>query len=271
MGTKIDIKKNNGFTILETTLVLAISSLLLILMLTGVTLAVQRQRFSDSVNGSQSFIQQQFNFTQNTTNDRPLGSCDPDNPGQPLGGIGDVRGSSGCLIIGKLLQLTASSGDDESHIIAYDVIGADVDVEDAAHKDLSDLELINSITPTAIEPNSSDYSVPWGAHLSNIKDSNSISIGSDLRYVALLRSPRSGVIHVYKIGNPLATQVLVLPQNLAAGSPPSIQEINTSVKMCLTSVDFASYGAMLEIMPTGSQDGVATYFDNAAKEAYGCA
>ena len=266
MGTKMDIKKNNGFTILETTLVLAISSLLLILMLTGITLAVQQQRFSDSVNGSQSFIQQQFNYTQNTTNDRPLGACDATNPGAPSADAQDVRGSSDCLIIGKLLELKASAGDDESHIIAYDVIGADVDVESDLYRGLSDLELINSIKPTVIEPNKTDYPVPWGAHLSNIKDSDSVSTGSDVRYVALLRSPRSGVIHIYKISSPLAVQELALPQSLTA----SIQEIDTSVKMCLSSIDLVNYGAMLEIMPSGSQDGVVAHFDDGSQEAYGC-
>ncbi len=268
----MDTKKNNGFTIIETTLVLSISSLLLILMLTGITLAVQQQRFSDSVNGSQSFIQRQFNSTQNILNNRPNGTCNPDNPGTPSAGVDDVRGSSACLVLGKLLDI--QGGADESTITSYDVIAEDVDVQDAIYDDFNDLELISSIHPTAIEPDNTEYIVPWGARVSDIRDAGTISgPGSGVRYIALLRSPKSGVIHVYRIGGIIDVNPLSFPAALARSKTDTdIREITEgSVKMCLSSIDLANFNAMLEIIPSGSQDGIVTHFDDSARETYECA
>lgn len=272
-----DKRHLRGFTIIELSLVLAISSLLLLLMMTGITLAVQRQRFSDSVNGTQGFIQRQFNFVQNTINNRPDSSCDPDNPGVPLGGgAAEGRGSSACLVLGKLLDIEKSAGDDESRVTAYDVIGKDVDVDDDAYRDLTDLELLSSVKPTAVKQPGSDsrYVVPWGAHISDIWDANTVSNGPEVRYIVLLRSPRTGVIHVYRIGTPIGTGNLTADATLLAQNPgnSSLKEItNGSVKMCLASVDLSNFNAMLEVIPSGSQDGVTTHFDDAAKEAYPCA
>ncbi len=66
-------KSQRGFTIIEVTLYLGVAALLLASMMTGITLAINRQRFSDSANSTQSFLQKQFNETQNTLNDRAGG------------------------------------------------------------------------------------------------------------------------------------------------------------------------------------------------------
>ena len=266
-------RKDSGFTIIEVTLVFAISSLLLLLMMTGITLAVQRQRFSDSVNGTQSFLQQQFNLTQNTINDRSESSCDPSNPGDLLPADASGRGASDCLIIGKLIEIDQTTEEDESMISSYDVVAENVDTEADAYRELSDIDLIRAVKPTAIKRSAPDanYIVPWGAEVRDVKDSNDTgSISSTIRFVALLRSPRSGIIHTYKIANDL-TEFTSSADNNRQLSSANIQEIaNGSVKMCMTSIDLANFGGMLEIKPTGSQDGEVAHFDEAAKEAYAC-
>lgn len=268
-------QKHTGFTIIEVSLVLGISSLLLMFMMTGITLAVQRQRFSDSVNGTQSYLQQQFNYTQNVTNNRPGGACDPDNPGDPLVDDNSIRGSSACLIIGKLIEIR--TGADETTVSSYEVIGKDVDPTTSPYDSYSDLELIRAINPTVIKQSTSDshYIIPWGAKVSAQKDADRTG-GNDspAPFVALLRSPRTGVIHIYKIATNLApfTPTAETSRQLSASmSDGNIQEIaNDSVKMCLSSADLVDYRAMLEIIPSGSQDGVVAHFDDSAKEDYPC-
>lgn len=272
MGTQT----NTGFTIIEVTLVLAISSLLLLMMMTGITLAVQRQRFSDSVNGSQSFLQEQFNATQNTINNRTTGLCgDPTDPGAALPLDTSTRGASGCIILGKLIDIQKATGSQESTMTAYDVLAQNVDPDVPPYDTMSDLDLISNIEPTVIGSAESNtiYTVPWGAQINYIRDATTILNGSPVQDVALLRSPRTGIIHVYEI------DLTHVPSIAAAGPTPLysgpghsyIQEIaNGSVKMCINSVDLVSDSALLQITPTSSQDGIVTDFDGSAKAAYQC-
>ncbi len=271
------VHTHKGFTIVEISMVLAISSLLLVSMATGVTLAVQRQRFSDSANGSQSFLQQQFNQTQNTINDRGNGLCgNPDDPGSAPNT--SVRGASNCLVLGKLIELEKDTGNDESRISTFDVIAKNVDVYAAPYDDDSDITLIRSIYPTAIKQTTQDstYIVPWGARFSDIKDADgSGNNDSPVTFIALFRSPRSGILRIYKINDTtlFAGDDTAETKRLSTGdTDTNIQEItNDSVKMCLKSVDLANFRAMLEIIPSGSQDGIVTHFDDAKKENYPCA
>ncbi len=275
------VHKYSGFTIVEVSLVLAISSLLLLTVATGVTLAVQRQRFSDSVNGTQSFLQQQFNQTQNTLNDRETSVCgDPNNPGDTTIPDPAIRGASGCIIIGKLIEFEENTGDDESRISSFDVIGKNVDPEIAPYKDYSDVEFIRAIFPTAIKQGSRDtsYIVPWGALISGIKDADANGgNNSPANYIALLRSPRSGILRVYKLTKAVpfnnsfvssADTYRRLSQNVSMKKIKEIQ--NDSLKMCLSSVDLTNFQAMLEVIPSGSQDGIVTHFDDDAKESFPC-
>jgi type II secretory pathway pseudopilin PulG len=278
----MNAQKQTGFTIIEVSLVLGISSLLLMLMMVGITLAVQRQRFSDSVNGTQSFLQQQFNFTQNVLNDRSTGSCgDPTNPGDTATADPSDRGASGCVVLGKLLEIAVATGDDESTVNSYDVVGTDVDTTVAPYKDYSDLELMRAIHPTVIKQTATDtsYIVPWGAQIANLKDADKVGGNSSVvRFVALLRSPRSGIIHVYKMDTaapfnvPFSSSADTLRQLSSSSVDTRLQEIaNDSLKMCVSSVDLANFRAMLEIIPSGSQDGIISHFDDQAKDDYPCA
>lgn len=271
------VHKNQGFTIIEVTLVLAVSSLLLAFMATGITLAVQRQRFSDSVNGTQSFLQQQFSLTQNTINNRLATSCDPANPGNPIAVDPSERGASGCLVIGRLLEFEGPTGpNQESTIFSYDVIGTNVDTEFPPYKDYSDIELIRAIKPTVIKQGTADvsYIVPWGAELTTIQDADGTGGNNTaVRFIVILRSPRSGIVHVYKIHDIAAFSGSGLTVKLLSTGPldTNIQDVvNASVKMCVKSVDLTSFGSLLEVRPSGSQDGIVTHFDDAAKAAYPC-
>jgi prepilin-type N-terminal cleavage/methylation domain-containing protein len=261
-------QKNKGFTIIELSMVLAISSLLLVLMMTGITLAVQRQRFSDSVNGTQSFLQEQFNLTQNTVNDRTTSVCgDPNNPGVTTDT--SVAGSSKCIVLGKFIDFIPGTATIESSIRSYDVVGTNVDPDDPMYINKSDLALLNAINPTVIQQTEAgNYTVPWGAGLHDPRDATNISNGQVATAWAILRSPRNGLLHVYKVAIGMLSTASIPTYTSISGD---LQEIvNGSIKVCINSVDLLSSKAMLEVIPSGSQDGIVTHFDDGAKETYGC-
>ena len=265
------IKKQDGFTIIEISLFFAVSGLLLMTMLTGIGLAVQRQRFSDAVNSTQSFLQQQYNETQITLNDR-------DNTND-CGSSVDPKGTSNCLVIGKIVDLGLENpGAEESTIISYRVIVNQAGADDAAIAvpPLTDLAMLNdpSLNTRAIKDsnNDSSFTLPWGAKLSSIRDSagSETLLGSGpVRYILLLRSPINGLISTYKLSssaelfNPSETS-----KSLTTGgnaivpfSPSTNPPASPSVKACINSGDVSNAKALLTIKPNGSQDGVTVGYD----------
>ncbi|HEU4715394.1 MAG TPA: prepilin-type N-terminal cleavage/methylation domain-containing protein, partial [Candidatus Saccharimonadales bacterium] len=70
-------KTQNGFTIIEVMLFLAITGMLAAAILVGSGVAIGQQRYRDSVSSLQSYIQQQYNKVINVTNDRDKSwTCD---------------------------------------------------------------------------------------------------------------------------------------------------------------------------------------------------
>ncbi|OGL34232.1 hypothetical protein A3F64_03385 [Candidatus Saccharibacteria bacterium RIFCSPHIGHO2_12_FULL_42_8] len=254
MGIKI-IRQQDGFTIIEISLFFAVAAMLLFTMMIGISLAVQRQRFSDSVHSTQSFLQQQYNQTQITINNRQIPNC-------TIGDVGNNRSTSGCLVLGKIVDLGLPAvGNNESQINSYNVITSKDVPEDISG--MSDIDLLNQVEPIAVKESSNDknYSVDWGAQLTRIKDSagslDSATAGADVRYILILRSPVNGLITTYISDDTSdmfgASSTTPLKNHIFA--------LENSVKACINSADLIGAHAMLEIQPASSQDGVITEFD----------
>lgn len=260
------INKQDGFTIIEISLVFAISGLLLASMLAGISLSIQRQRFSDAVNGAQSFLQQQYNETQVTINDRSADNCGPES-----------RGASDCLVIGKVIDLgrgDASSEDTTLH--SYQVIINEKAASDAINEPTppGDEELLNDTnTNTQTVSSTQDdqnYIIPWGAKFDKIEDSEgkvSYSGTYNLRYLLVVRSPLSGIISTYKLDIPKEVELFdVDPFYSLAGKidpfAPVAGPYNQSIKGCIGSADLVSTKALLKITPGSTQDSVTTQFDS---------
>lgn len=254
--------KQDGFTIIEATLYLGVAALLLGSMMAGITLAVQRQRFSDSVNATQGFLQQQFNETQNTINERANGvPCKDAQPG--TGGPGtESRGASKCLVVGKILDFGPTAAGSDSTITTHDVLIKSELPEDYATFSGGDLGLFQTELETRAVQNSLNdtvFKVPWGARLPqlNIGDA-SPPPDSDIRYIALLRSPVSGSTALYYLENFSGDMAAIqaIGGDLKAFSP------DQAARVCVNSVELSSAKSLLKIAAVGSQDGVTTHFDN---------
>jgi len=94
------MKHRGGFTIIEAVLFLAISGGLVVSLLVGTNMAIQRQRYRDSVQSFASFLRGQYEQVISVENDRTVdmrGKC-------PVVGGGPNRGQSDCVIVGRYLE-----------------------------------------------------------------------------------------------------------------------------------------------------------------------
>ena len=88
------MKRQDGFTIIEVTLFLAVSGFFAISLLVGASTAVQRQQYRDSVQSFANYLRSQYSQVINVENDRNFGKC-------PIGGGDTNRGQSECVILDK--------------------------------------------------------------------------------------------------------------------------------------------------------------------------
>src|SRR5688572_29756839 len=94
-----------GFTIIEVTLFLAISALLAVLMLGGWTVMINTQRYKDSVQTYQSFLQQQYNLVYNVENSRENNMICANGTVEESESSGTPRGQTDCVILGRYIEL----------------------------------------------------------------------------------------------------------------------------------------------------------------------
>lgn len=113
MGTH----SQQGFTIIETLLVLAITAALIMGLLAGVGSSITIQRYRDSVTALKSFLQDQYSELDNVRNGRDQSwSCDASaTPVQS--GIAIPKGQSDCVLLGRYITI------DQDAMTASSVIG----------------------------------------------------------------------------------------------------------------------------------------------------
>ena len=107
------MKREGGYTVLETGLAIAMSATLVLLTF-GLAAMVGRGRFRDSLVTTQSFIKQQYNEVRSGINSRLTGGSGPAVDTQTIGGsCGNnlIPGNNnGCYVIGRLLTFDNDGG-----------------------------------------------------------------------------------------------------------------------------------------------------------------
>ena len=100
------MKREGGYTVLETGLAIAMSTTLVLLTF-GLAAMVGRGRFRDSLVTTQSFIKQQYNEVRSGINSRLTGGSGPAVDTQTIGGACGNNlipgNNNGCYVIGRLL------------------------------------------------------------------------------------------------------------------------------------------------------------------------
>ena len=111
------MKREGGYTVLETGLAIAMSTTLVLLTF-GLAAMVGRGRFRDSLVTTQSFIKQQYNEVRSGINSRLTGGSGTATDGQTIGNGNNAcsnklipGNNNGCYVIGRLLVFN-NDGDD---------------------------------------------------------------------------------------------------------------------------------------------------------------
>lgn len=173
--------KQSGFTIIEVLMFIAISGLLLLGAMAGISGSITSTRFNDAVNSTTSFIQSQYGAVASGRNSRlPNVDC---NAGAVTSG-GSVAGMTDCVILGRLVEFSVGGTAIKSRYI----VGKDTAV--TATGDTAAVVAAGATIP--VSSTDTNFSVPWATKI------NKMSSGvSNVNYLAIIRSPVSERVLFY--------------------------------------------------------------------------
>lgn len=172
-------------------LFLGVAGALTIGVLAGSGLAINQQRYRDSVNSVKSFIQEQYSEVTNVVNGRSgAEACanavvtDSEDAASS-----QSRGTSECVLLGRYVTLSENG----QQIVASNVVGYRTS---GAKEENSDIEEINENYNLGISTIDQDtFDVPWGA---TIVKARTTGASQPLALsMLILRSPLSGAIMTY--------------------------------------------------------------------------
>lgn len=249
----VHTKKQGGFTVIEVTIFVAISGLLLAVALLGTGSTIRSVRFSDSVRSLQSYFQTQYDQIINGVNPRTGQEACQNSQVNSSTPSGQAPGTSNCLLLGKYLHLAPGSDTVQS----YYVVGSE---PSSVPIDATDEQLIALYNPHIVTvPEEDTYSIPWGATISDTKrlgDSRQIS------GYALLRSPRSNKIVSYTFSSQ------GLSDNLSTVVSDSAN-VQKATNICVKSADNFGNAAKITIAAGQGQDSITFGFEATSTDCQG--
>lgn len=189
-------RKDFGFTIVETMLFLAITAVLVVGVMAGTSSSINNQRYKDSVNSLQSYLQKFFSEAVNVSNDDrgvlQKYSCDANAKVVLNGSNVKPRGQSDCLILGKFITPDSTN---RGRLKVATIVG--VPTTDALKSTSSDDVDILSLYEIGIIPEdimSDSFEVEWGGVLRRPNGNHDI----DSKFsILLLKSPTSNITRAY--------------------------------------------------------------------------
>lgn len=210
--------RSSGFTIVETSLVLAVTGLLVAMILTGIGSSLNHERYTDTVNQSLDFFRGQYAQTTNVSNDRPSDeSCGPSGISTLTGGT--TRGASDCLLLGNIIRSTDGQTVSVNQILARHDPSNDIGINSK-----TDVQILAASSLQQGNQTSS-YGVEWGSTLlkPGTQDPAEFSI-------MVVRVPVSGTIETYS-----STSSTIRVTDL-------IDVAQTDVRLCLDQRGFLGAG-----------------------------
>jgi type II secretory pathway pseudopilin PulG len=185
MKRKTEGRGQDGFTIIEVLMFIAISGALLALMIFAVYRMLDNSRFSDTINSATSFVQTQYEEARSGVRPNGEGICND-------GGENDI-GRSNCLLLGKAIVFRdIKNGESrrsamdyapdriESYFVIsdeYDINASKTDIDDLGNSDAS---LVAS-KPHLVVDGRKDYTLMYSAHYAVSEDESSFP-GAGLLY-----------------------------------------------------------------------------------------
>lgn len=217
MGTHF----KQGFTIIETMLVLAITGVLIAGLLVGLGSSISNQRYKDSVSTFKNLIQDQYSQIDNVTNDRDASWTCGSNavPAQADSGSGTSPGQSDCVLLGRYLGIV------NDQVTTATVVGY-------PKSSLASSETITSIkTDYTLGISTSSVattSLEWGAQIAWPSKGTGAKSPTTPRSLAILmiRSPENGTAYTFTSDTvndinsvSSATLTSMMVANIAATNP----------------------------------------------------
>ena len=229
-----------GFTIIETMLVLSVTSLMAVAILVGSGAQVRGQEYRSSVTGLLSEVQQQYSTVQNPINDRTIS--------QPACGAGAGTASRGtsanCLIVGRLITsdgITLTETPVQGSIASSNI---NTDINNTANSPNS----ANGWTLYLDTNNISKYVVTWG---STLKAAVGSAVASSSTFnLLVIMSPADGSLYTYATNGAPITNPSGLYGLLAASS-----NSQQTLTLCVNSGSATLIGTPLAVQVVANASG----------------
>lgn len=218
---------SSGFTMVEVVLFFAVSSALMLGIISGVSSTISRQHYNDTVNDFSEYLRDVYSNVQNVDNSKFYEGV----------GATATAGRSDQAIYGRLLVFGNDSGKRiDSYVLVGKIINgsyakvSDLTYDDGAGNQVAcpanaDTLTLLRCTDTKIlsDTNKSSYPLVWGGFAENPNSNTAFS-----SCVLVARSPLSGAVHTYVSADPNCG-------NLAASSFASFTEAD--INICIDSED----------------------------------
>lgn len=179
-----------GFTIIETMLVLAVTGILIATLLVGVGASINTQRYKDSVVSLKSLLQSQYSMVDDVTNDRTADWTCNSSATPVANDSGTAPGQSDCVLLGRYIS-----------IVGTDVASATiVGYEKSTGVAPNDVAEINNNYTLGISTDSIDTTtLEWGSAIAWPKSGTEAKNPTTPRSIAMLviRSPSSGTSYTF--------------------------------------------------------------------------
>jgi len=187
-----------GFTVIETVLFLAVTGALIAGLLGGIGIALNNQRYIDSVQSFKSLLQSQFSDLDTVANDRSDNwQCSSNaETSQSSTGSPVPRGQSDCFILGRYVVI------DQGAVSMTDVIGTEVGGTTSGTGNDIDLLKANyhlnlSTAFTEVERLEWDTQIAWPKTGASDHDTPKSSPTPRALVILMIRSPTSGTVYTF--------------------------------------------------------------------------
>lgn len=232
-----------GFTIIETLLFLAITGLLVATLLGGVGIALNNQRYNDSVQAFKLFLQNQYSDLANVYNDRDSSwQCNSSAATTQPNGGGQVPGQSDCFLMGRYITI------DNSALTQTDVVGR----SNGGTVTGDDVDLFANYNLNVSKVYTERSTLEWGARIAWPLSGDGSRPAGTSRSMALLllRSPTSGTIYTFTSDTAIAPEA-VTQTNLRnmivkadTGTTAAAERGQRSRVICIDSQGLSTVGTM---------------------------